>query len=46
MTEGVTVKELAEKMDVKSKDLIRSLISKGILATINRPLDNEMATKL
>jgi translation initiation factor IF-2 len=46
VSEGVTVKELAEKMDVKSKDLIRSLISKGILATINRPLDKEMATKL
>jgi translation initiation factor IF-2 len=46
VTEGVTVKELAEKMGVKSKDLIRSLISKGILATINQPLDNAMATKL
>jgi translation initiation factor IF-2 len=46
ITEGVTVKELAEKMERKSKDLIRSLMSKGLLATINQPLDNEVATKL
>ena len=46
ITEGVTVKELAEKMGRKSKDLIRSLMSRGLLVTINQPLDNEMATKL
>jgi len=46
ITEGVTVKELAEKMERKSKDLIRSLMSTGLLVTINQPLDNEMATRL
>jgi len=43
LTEGVTVKELSEKMDRKSKDIIRKLIDRGILATINQPLDVEIA---
>jgi len=43
LSEGVTVKELAEKMNRKSKDVIAKLIQRGVLATINQPLEPEMA---
>ena len=46
ITEGVTLKELAEKMDIKSKYIIQKLISKGILASINQTLDSEVATEV
>jgi translation initiation factor IF-2 len=44
LTEGVTVKELGEKMeDVKSRDIIKALISRGIMATVNQTLDPPLA---
>jgi translation initiation factor IF-2 len=43
LTEGVTVKELAEKLNRKSKDVIAKLISRGVLATINQPLEPDVA---
>ncbi|HEX6851578.1 MAG TPA: translation initiation factor IF-2 [Candidatus Polarisedimenticolaceae bacterium] len=43
LSEAVTVKELAEKLNRKSKDVIAKLISRGVLATINQPLDPQMA---
>jgi translation initiation factor IF-2 len=46
ITEGVTLKELAEKMDIKSKYIIQKLISRGILASINQALDVEIATQI
>jgi translation initiation factor IF-2 len=46
ITEGVTVKELAEKMDIKSKYIIQKLIGKGILASINQALDLDIATDI
>ena len=46
LTEGVTVKELAEKMEVKHKDLIKSLMNRGILATINQTLETELAVEV
>ncbi len=46
ITEGVTIKELAEKMDIKSKYIIQKLISKGILASINQALDVEAAREV
>ncbi len=46
ITEGVTVKELSEKLNRKSKDLIKMLIDRGVLATINQPLGTELAQKL
>ncbi len=46
ITEGVTVKELSEKMDRKAKDIITRLIAKGILATINQPLDTKLAQEV
>jgi translation initiation factor IF-2 len=46
ITEGVTIKDLAEKMDIKSKYIIQKLISKGILASINQALDVEAAKEV
>jgi translation initiation factor IF-2 len=46
ITEGVTLKELAEKMDIKSKYIIQRLIAKGILASINQALDLEAAKEV
>jgi translation initiation factor IF-2 len=46
ITEGVTLKELAEKMDIKSKYIIQKLIAKGILASINQTLDLEVAKEV
>ena len=44
ITEGVTIKELAEKMGIRSKFIIQKLLSKGILASINQVLDIEAAS--
>jgi translation initiation factor IF-2 len=46
ITEGVTVKELAEKMDRKAKDIITRLLARGILATMNQPLDVKTAIEI
>ena len=46
LTEGVTVKELAEKLEAKHKDVIKALLGRGVLATINQTLDAETATEL
>jgi len=46
INEGVTVKELAEKMDRKAKDIIGRLLARGILATMNQPLDIKMAVEI
>ena len=49
LTEGVTIKELSEKMEVKSRDVMRVLLQRGVMATINQPLDlgtaKEVATQ-
>ncbi|QUV88329.1 translation initiation factor IF-2 N-terminal domain-containing protein [Chloracidobacterium sp. S] len=41
MVEGTTLKELAEKIDVKPKDIVAILLTKGIMATINQTLSEE-----
>jgi translation initiation factor IF-2 len=46
LTEGLTVKDLAEKLDVKSKDMIKKLMDRGVFATINQTLDKSMATDI
>lgn len=42
--ETITVSELASKMEVKVNELIKKLMTQGILATINQRLDIETAT--
>ncbi len=44
--EGISVKELAEKLNVKVKDIIGKLMMRGILATINQPLDGQVAIQV
>jgi translation initiation factor IF-2 len=47
LTEGVTVKELADKLSVKANDLMRHLMTKrGIMASINQPLGAELALEI
>lgn len=46
ITEGITVRELAEKLDARAKDLLKTLLDKGIFASINQALDIETATSL
>ena len=46
LTEGLTVKDLAEKLGVLAKDLQRKLMDRGVLATINQTLDKEMAREI
>jgi translation initiation factor IF-2 len=47
LTEGVTVKELSEKMaDVKSRDIMKALITRGIMATVNQSLDPQLAIEI
>ncbi len=46
ITEGVTVRELAEKLDVRAKELLKVLLDKGMFASINQALDTSTATSL
>jgi translation initiation factor IF-2 len=47
LTEGVTVKELAEKLDVKASDLMKHLfMKKGLMVSINNPLGAELAIEV
>jgi translation initiation factor IF-2 len=46
LTEGVSVKELAEKLEVKAKDIIKRLLDKGMFATMNQALDETLAVDL
>ncbi len=46
ISEGITVKELSEKLDVKANLVIKKLLDKGIFATINQTLDSQLATDL
>ncbi len=43
ITEGISVKDLAEKLDIRAKDLIARLLARGVFATINQTLDEELA---
>jgi len=44
--EGISVKDLAEKLGVRAKDLIARLLAKGVMATVNQSLDFELAKDL
>src|SRR5260221_387828 len=46
ITEGITIRELAEKLDVRAKELLKVLLDKGIFASINQALDVPTATQL
>ena len=46
LSEGVTVKELAEKVNRKAKDIIKRLFEKGIMATLNDILEDDLAIEI
>jgi translation initiation factor IF-2 len=43
ISEGITVKELSEKLDLKAALVIKKLVERGIFATINQNLDARLA---
>ena len=43
---GTTVKELAEKLGIKANLIIKTLVDRGLFATINQTLDMEMIQDL
>jgi translation initiation factor IF-2 len=46
IAEGISVKDLAEKLEVRAKDLISRLLARGVFATINQTLDAELAGEI
>jgi translation initiation factor IF-2 len=42
VTEGISVKDLAEKLEVRGKDLIATLLLRGVMVTVNQSLDAEL----
>jgi len=47
LSEGVTVKELADKLDVKANDLMKHLLmKKGMMLSINAPLGADLALEI
>ncbi len=46
ITEGITIRELAEKLDVRAKELLKTLLDRGVFASINQALDVPTATTL
>jgi translation initiation factor IF-2 len=46
LVEGATVREFAEKLGVAPRDIVQLLIKRGIFATVNQPLNTEIATDL
>ncbi len=44
--EGVSVKDLAEKLGIRAKDLIARLLARGVFATVNQTLDSDLATDM
>lgn len=44
--EGSTVKEFAEKLGIKPKDIVTLLLQRGVFATINQPLNDDVAIDL
>ena len=44
--EGMTVKDLAERLEVKPKDVLKKLIERRIMMTINTTLDSDTATMI
>jgi translation initiation factor IF-2 len=46
ISEGMTLREFAEKLGVRVRDLINSLFKRGIMANINQVLDTELAQAL
>jgi translation initiation factor IF-2 len=46
LAEGMTVADLAAKLDVKAKDVLKRLLDRRMMMTINSTIDPEMATEI
>ncbi len=46
LVEGSTVREFAEKLEVKPKDVVSMLFERGVMATINQTLNADMAREV
>ena len=46
LVEGSTVKEFAEKLGIKPKDVVTLLLQRGVFATINQALNDDVAADL
>ena len=46
IVEGSTVEEFAEKLGIKPKDIVALLLQRGVFATINQALNDEVAAEL
>src|ERR1044072_7846484 len=46
LIEGSPVKEFAEKREIKPKDIVTLLLQRGVFATINQPLMDDVAADL
>jgi translation initiation factor IF-2 len=46
LAEGMTVKDLADKLDIRVKDVLGKLLMKRLMMTINSTLDTDTATML
>jgi translation initiation factor IF-2 len=46
ITEGISVKDLAEKLEVRAKDIIARLLQRGVFATVNQTLDADLAKEM
>jgi translation initiation factor IF-2 len=46
LVEGATVREFAEKLGIAPRDIVQLLIKRGIFATVNQPLNTDVAADL
>jgi translation initiation factor IF-2 len=46
LMEGLSVKEFSEKLDLRPRDVMRKLLERGVLATINQSLDPDIAKEI
>ncbi|MBM3957701.1 MAG: translation initiation factor IF-2 N-terminal domain-containing protein, partial [Gemmatimonadetes bacterium] len=46
LAEGMTVKDLADKLEVRTKDVLKKLLDKRIMMTLNTTLNIDMATMI
>jgi len=44
--EGITLRELADKLEIKAKDIIQRLFNKGLLITVNQGIDSSLAEEI
>ncbi len=46
LVEGTTLKDFAEKLEVKPKDVVQMLLQRGVMSTINQTLNQDLAKEI